>query len=59
MNAACWRYVTGAGVVEIVPVQEQEPVDGRQDRRLRPWSCGKPAINVFTDSRWSGMNAAM
>ena len=50
--------VTGEGGVELVPVQEQEPVDGRQDRRHRRPGGGS-AMSVFTDSPWSGASPAM
>ena len=59
MNAARpARQVGSERCMEFIPVEEQEAVPGRQDRRLRP-PRGKPARSVLTDSPLSGANAAM
>ena len=48
--------VGGERGVELVPVQEQEAVAGRQDRRLRSVG-GNPAMSEPTDSSLSGAKA--
>ena len=61
MNAArpAGRQVGSERCMESIPVEEQEAVPGRQDRRLRPAGRRKPARSVLTDSPLSGANAAM
>ena len=60
MNAASRAGTSAAkDVRELVAVEEQEPVLGRQDRRHRRVRAAKSAISVLTDSPWSGAKAVM
>jgi hypothetical protein len=59
MNAACSAGTSPANESwNLSRFKNKNTSTGRRIGGCGP-SCGKPAIHVFTDSRWSGTNAAM